>query len=80
MHIKMALVSYSAPTTNLDAPAKNVQNFKDIHVDQPGKKKKWDTLPLPRFSSVEPLQYETVFRNVFTSKEFCVALQSALCN
>jgi hypothetical protein len=35
---KSGASEYNAPTKNLDAPARNLQHFKEKHVDQPAEK------------------------------------------
>jgi hypothetical protein len=62
----------NAPTTNLDAPTRNLQNTEHEHADQPAKNR--DTLPHPRVASVELPWFET------THFQKCMHVHDGLCN
>lgn len=57
-HIQGGAIGCTAPTINLAARTRNLQNIKDKHADQPAKKKTCDTLPHPRVASAEPPSLE----------------------
>ena len=62
----------NAPTTNLDAPTRNLQNIKEKHGDRPAKRVRH--VPHPRVAYVEPPLLET------THFQKCMHMQVVLCS
>ena len=69
----------TTPTTDLDAPTRNLQNIKDKHADQPAKDVPHLTASTCCLLNLRRCKQLTV-KNVCICKVFCVMLYSALCN